>query len=78
LEENHVVLIQIREVHTRSRQAYGALKTWRELRAEGFKWGRHRIARLRREAGIEARRKQRFRITTQSRAAGVAAENRVK
>ena len=77
-EENRVVLSQIRTVHSRSRQAYGALKTWRELRAEGFKWGRHRIARLRREAGIEARRKRRFRITTQSRAGVVAAENRLK
>jgi len=77
-EENRVVLSQIRTVHSRSRQAYGALKTWRELRAEGFQWGRHRIARLRREAGIEARRKRRFRITTQSRAGVVAADNRLK
>ena len=77
-EENRAVLHQIRTVHTRSRQAYGALKTWRELRAQGFKWGRHRIARLRREAGIEARRKRRFRITTQSRVGVLAAKNRLK
>ena len=77
-KENRVVLSQIRAVHDRSRQAYGALKTWRELRAKGFKWGRHRVARLRREAGIEARRKRRFRITTQSRAGVVAAKNRLK
>jgi putative transposase len=76
--ENRAALRQIRAVHDRSRQAYGALKTWRELQAEGFKWGRHRIARLRREAGIEARRKRRFRITTQSRAGVVAANNRLK
>jgi transposase InsO family protein len=48
------------------------------LRARGFSWGRHRIARLRREAGIEARRKRRFRITTQSRAGMVAPDNRLK
>ena len=76
--ENRAALRQIRAVHDRSRQAYGALKTWRELQAEGFKWGRHRIARLRREAGIEARRKRRFRITTQSRVGVVAAKNRLK
>lgn len=76
--ENRTVLSQIREVHTQSREAYGGLKTWRELRAKGFKWGRHRIARLRREAGIEARRKRRFRITTQSRAGVLAANNRLK
>jgi putative transposase len=77
-KEDRAVLRQIRAVHDRSRQAYGALKTWRELKAEGFKWGRHRVARLRREAGIEARRKRRFRITTQSRAGVVAAKNRLK
>ena len=77
-QEDRTVLNQIRVVHTRSRQAYGALKTWRELRAEGFNWGRHRIARLRREAGIEARRKQRFRITTQARVGVIAAKNRLK
>ena len=77
-EENRAVLSHIRAVHDHSRQAYGALKTWRELRAQGFRWGRHRIARLRQEAGIEARRKRRFRITTQSRAGVVAAKNRLK
>jgi putative transposase len=77
-QDNRAALTQIREVHTQSREAYGGLKTWRELRAKGFRWGRHRIARLRREAGVEARRKRRFRITTQSRAGGVAADNRLK
>ena len=64
-------------MHSQSRQAYGALKTWRELKAQGVKCGRHRVARLRRKAGIEARRKRRFRITTQSRAGMVVAENRL-
>jgi transposase InsO family protein len=35
------------------------------------------VARLRRQGGIEARRKRRFRITTQSRAEVVAAENKL-
>ncbi len=74
-KENRIALSQIREVHARSREAYGALKTWRELMARGFEWGRHRIAKLRRAAGIEAKRKRRFRITTQSRAGVVAVWN---
>ena len=77
-QNNQRASAEIQRVHERSRQAYGAHKTWRELRAEGFSWGRHRIARLRREAGIEARRKRRFRITTQARAGMVAADNRLK
>lgn len=77
-KENRTALSQIREVHACSREAYGALKTWRELMARGFQWGRHRIAKLRREAGIEAKRKRRFRVTTQSRVGVVAAKNRLK
>ena len=76
-QQDRDMLVEIRKVHERSRQAYGAVKTWRELKAEGVVCGRHRVARLRRQAGIEARRKRRFRITTQSRAGVVAAQNRL-
>ena len=76
-EENRTVLIQIKKVHEENREAYGAVKTWRELKARGIVCGRHRVARLRRQAGIEARRKRRFRITTQSRAGVTAAENKL-
>lgn len=74
---NRTVLAEIHKVHEQSRQAYGTVKTWRELIGQGIECGRHRVARLRREAGIEARRKRRFRITTQSRMGIVAAENRL-
>lgn len=76
-EENRTVLVQIKKVHEENREAYGAVKTWRELKAQGIECGRHRVARLRRQAGIEARRKRQFRITTQSRAGVIAAENKL-
>jgi len=76
-EENRAVLIEIKKVHEENREAYGAVKTWRELKAQGIECGRHRVARLRRQAGIEARRKRRFRITTQSRAGVIAAQNKL-
>ena len=76
-EENRTVLVEIQKVHEENREAYGAVKTWRELKAQGMECGRHRVARLRREAGIEARRKRRFRITTQSRTGVIAAENKL-
>ena len=75
--ENRTVLAEIHKVHEQNKQAYGAVKTWRELRARGIDCGRHRVARLRRAAGIEARRKRRFRITTQSRRGVVAAQNKL-
>jgi putative transposase len=59
-EENRTVLVQIKKVHEENREAYGAVKTWRELKAQGIECGRHRVARLRRQAGIEARRKRRI------------------
>ena len=48
-----------------ARQAYGAYKTWKVLKRQGIICGRHRVARLRRQNGIEALRKRRFRIMTE-------------
>jgi len=59
------LLEQIQRVHLANRGAYGALKTWKQLRADGVDCGKHRIARLRAKAGIEARRKRRFRVTVE-------------
>jgi putative transposase len=56
------LLVDIRRVHLEHRQVYGGVKTWRTLNARGIACGKHRVARLRREAGIEARRSQRQRI----------------
>jgi len=49
----------------RNRQAYGALKTWLALNEAGIPCGKHRVARLRREAGIVAKREARFRVTVE-------------
>jgi transposase InsO family protein len=58
---NSCLLAEIRRLHDAHFQAYGALKTWRALKAEGIQCGKHRVARLRREHGIEAKRTRRFR-----------------
>lgn len=49
-------------VHTQTREQYGAVKLWRALTTAGISCGRHRVARLRRRAGLEARRTRRFRV----------------
>ena len=64
-QANQLLLTQIRAVHTQYRQAYGAVKTWKHLNKAGIACGKHRVARLRAEAGIEAKRKARFRITVE-------------
>ena len=66
-QNNHRLLARIREIHVRSREAYGILKTWRALHAQGICCGHNRVARLRRLNGIEARRRRRFRAAYAAR-----------
>ena len=72
------LLVHIRHVHEVSRQAYGAKKTWLELKAQGVACGKHRVARLRQRAGIEARRKRRFRLTVEHHHSAAAAPNLIQ
>lgn len=58
-----MLFVRIKSVHKQFRESYGALKTWQYLNQQNIICGKHRIARLRQEAGIEARRKRRFRVT---------------
>lgn len=69
------LLEEIRKVHERNKQAYGAVKTWRALREAGVGCGKQRVARLRRTAGIEARRKRRFRLANRARQSAPPAPN---
>ncbi len=57
------LLIDIWRVHLEHRSAYGGVKTWRTLNERGIPCGKHRVARLRREANIVPRRTRRQRIT---------------
>jgi putative transposase len=56
------LLAHIRAVHVEHRHVYGAVKTWRTLKERAIACGKHRVARLRREAGIESQRKRAFRF----------------
>jgi len=76
--EDRALLEHIRRVHVQARRAYGAVKTWRELHEQGIACGKHRVARLRREDGIEAQRRRRFRITVENRHTAPPAPNLVQ
>ena len=58
---------EIQAAHQASRGRYGSPRVHAELRARGRRVGRKRIARLMRGMGLAARRRRRFRRTTDSR-----------
>ncbi len=59
--------LKIAAVHQQSRETYGSPWITIELRAQGERVGRHRVARLMREAGLRGRQKRRYRVRTTDR-----------
>jgi len=59
--------LAIAAIHAESRQRYGSPRIHAELAARGCRTSRKRVARLMRGRGLAARRRRRFRVTTQSR-----------
>jgi transposase InsO family protein len=57
-------LEEIREVYTESRKSYGSPRVYAQLKKKGFGWGRHRIARLMKIAGIRALRQNYYKRHT--------------
>ena len=74
-QANRQLLGRIRALHAEAREAYGIIKTWRALKAEGLRCGRNRVARLRRVHGIETRRMRRFRLAYAARQSAPPAAN---
>jgi putative transposase len=66
-QANQRLLDRMRLLHQQTREAYGARKMWQLLNREGLICGRHRVARLRRLAGIVALRRRRYVRTVQVR-----------
>lgn len=73
--QDRALLVEIRRVHYSNKQAYGAVKTWEVLNTDGIVCGKHRVARLRSLAGIETKRRRKFRLAYQSQNPIVPAPN---
>jgi putative transposase len=69
--------VQIAAIHRASRRCYGSPRVHAELRARGQGTSRKRVARLMRTAGLAARHRRAFRVTTQSRHTHPVAPNRL-
>ena len=57
---------EIRRIHRESKGTYGSPRIVAELRSEGLHYGRRKIARLMRNAGLKGCPKRRYKVTTQS------------
>lgn len=69
--------VQIATIHRESRRCYGSPRVHAELQAQGHCTSRKRVARLMRRAGLAARRRRTFRVTTQSQHSRPVAPNRL-
>ena len=72
------LLQRIQDVHERHRGHCGALKCWKVLKGQGVDCGKHRVARIRRQNGIVAKRRKRFVVTTRSKYTVWRAPNRLQ
>jgi transposase InsO family protein len=63
-KENDHLIEKIRELHRASRRTYGSHRILKDLKENNIVCGKNRIARLMRLAGICAKTKRRFRVTT--------------
>ncbi len=65
-QENERLRARIRAIWSRSRELYGSPRITAELRSQGLRYGKNRIARLMQEAGIRSQTKKAFKVTTKS------------
>jgi transposase InsO family protein len=74
---NAALVERMTYLHWQLKERYGALKLWRALVASGVPCGRHRVARLRRQQGLLAKRTRRFRVMHERHEFAPPAPNRL-
>lgn len=77
-KEDDRLLGLIKMINQASRQTYGSPRIQAELRSQGERCSRKRVARLMKKAGIEAKMKRRFKVTTKANPQAIAAPNLLK
>lgn len=56
----------IERIHRDNRSVYGSIRIHRDMKDEGIRCSRKRVARIMREKGLRGRKKHRFKVTTDS------------
>ncbi len=77
-QANVQLLRRMRHLHAATKERYGAVKLWKALLAAGVGCGRHRVARMRRQHGLIARRVRRFRAVVEHHQFAPPAPNRLQ
>ena len=78
MRANWALVQQIRSLHAQSRQRYGSPRIHQVLQAQRLGVGRHRVARLMRQAGLCAQSRRRYRVTTDAQPNRPVAPNRLQ
>ena len=74
-KENIELLEKIKKIHEDSRRTYGSPRVHAELLEQGEQCSRKRTAKIMRNAGIQAKMKKRFKVTTKVNPKAQAAPN---
>ncbi len=74
-QEDGRLKVAVLAAHRKARETYGTRRLLKDLREDGWRPGRDRLARLRKELGIRCRQQRRFRVTTDSQHERPAASN---
>lgn len=75
VEANQKLMPEIRAIHIRSRKTYGSPRVHADLKADGFRVGKNRVARLMRAENLQGRRKKKQPRTTDSQHSHPVAPN---
>ena len=73
--EDRKLRVLVREVHERSRRAYGSPRVHKALLTQGLFVGRNRVMRLMRQEGLRGRPKKRYRRMVESEGEQIVAPN---
>jgi len=74
-QENERLLYKIKIVHKESRQTYGSPRMHAVLREDGEICSKNRVAKIMKSAGIAAKMKKRFKVTTKANPNAIASPN---
>jgi putative transposase len=67
IDKDFGLLSEVRQIHGETRGTYGSRRTSERLRSQGHDVGRYRARSLMKRAGVSVKRRQKFRITTDSK-----------